>query len=71
MMRGSTLAVLLVCAGLVLGLAQAQEVQRSVAAESVIESIKRQGVIRIGLATFTPWSMRAVNGDLIGFEPPA
>ena len=26
-------------------------------------------MIRIGLSTFTPWSMRALNGDLIGFEP--
>ncbi len=71
-MRTSALAVLLACAGLALGLAspgRAQDVQRSVAAGSVIESIKRQGVIRIGLSTFTPWSMRAVNGDLIGFEP--
>jgi len=72
MMCRSTLAVLLVCAGLALGAsspAPAQDAQRLIAAGSVIESIKRQGVIRIGLATFTPWSMRAVNGDLIGFEP--
>ena len=49
--------------------AQAQGVSQSIAAESVIESIKRQGVIRIGLSTFTPWSMRALDGELIGFEP--
>lgn len=66
------LAALLISTGLALGAsapAVAQDVRQSIAAESVIESIKRQGVIRIGLSTFTPWSMRALNGDLIGFEP--
>ncbi len=66
------MAGLLVSAGLALGAswpALAQDVRRSIAAESVIESIKQRGVIRIGLSTFTPWSMRAMNGELIGFEP--
>lgn len=64
------LAALLISTGLALGApAPAQDVRQSIAAESVIESIKRQGVIRIGLSTFTPWSMRALNGELIGFEP--
>lgn len=66
------LAALLISTGLALGAsapAFAQDVRQSIAAESVIESIKRQGVIRIGLSTFTPWSMRALNGELIGFEP--
>lgn len=36
--------------------------------ESVIEKIKEEGVIRIGLSLFTPWSMRDLNGELIGFE---
>jgi polar amino acid transport system substrate-binding protein len=34
----------------------------------VIETIKKDGVIRIGLSIFTPWSMRDKNGELIGFE---
>ncbi len=66
------LAALLISTGLALGASAptlAQDVRQSIAAESVIESIKRQGVIRIGLSTFTPWSMRAINGELIGFEP--
>ena len=69
--RKKVLAVLLAWAGLALaGLpALGQDVRQSIAAESVIESIKRRGAIRIGLSTFTPWSMRAMNGDLIGFEP--
>ena len=43
--------------------------------QSVIETIKQDGVIRIGLSLFVPWSMRDKNGDLIGYEldvgPPA
>ena len=38
-------------------------------AESVIETIKKRGVIKIGLDLFVPWSMRDKNGDLVGFEP--
>ncbi|MEP0964036.1 MAG: transporter substrate-binding domain-containing protein [Roseobacter sp.] len=46
----------------------AQETRQSLAGESVIESIKREGVIKIGLSIFRPWSMRDLNGDLVGFE---
>ena len=38
-------------------------------AESVIETIKKRGVIKIGLDLFVPWSMRDKNGELVGFEP--
>lgn len=38
-------------------------------ADSVIETIKKRGVIKIGLDLFVPWSMRDKNGDLVGFEP--
>ncbi|WP_108485467.1 transporter substrate-binding domain-containing protein [Oceaniglobus ichthyenteri] len=48
--------------------APAQQVTQSLTQESVIETIKQEGVIRIGLSIFTPWSMRDVNGELIGFE---
>jgi polar amino acid transport system substrate-binding protein len=48
--------------------AMAQSVTQSISSESVIETIKKDGVIRIGLSIFTPWSMRDVNGELIGFE---
>ncbi|MCL6286180.1 transporter substrate-binding domain-containing protein [Ruegeria sp. 2012CJ41-6] len=44
------------------------DVQQELSSESVIEGIKRRGVIRIGLGMFVPWSMRDTNGDLIGFE---
>jgi len=60
------LVSLALAATLAMGLAQtaaAHEVK-----ESVIETIKKRGVIKIGLSVFVPWSMRDKNGDLIGFE---
>ena len=46
----------------------AQSATQALSSESVIETIKQDGVIRIGLSLFVPWSMRDKNGDLIGFE---
>lgn len=48
--------------------ASAQSAGQALAAESVLTTIQEEGVIRIGLSIFTPWSMRDVNGELIGFE---
>ncbi|MDP5218537.1 transporter substrate-binding domain-containing protein [Ruegeria sp. 2205SS24-7] len=48
--------------------AWAQSATQGLSSESVIETIKQDGVIRIGLSLFVPWSMRDKNGDLIGFE---
>jgi polar amino acid transport system substrate-binding protein len=48
--------------------AQAQQTRQALSSESVIETIKERGVIKIGLSIFTPWSMRDLNGELIGFE---
>ena len=48
--------------------ASAQSTSQALSTESVIESIKEDGVITIGLSLFTPWSMRDLNGELIGFE---
>jgi polar amino acid transport system substrate-binding protein len=48
--------------------AMAQSTSQTLSSESVIETIKQDGVIRIGLSVFTPWSMRDINGELIGFE---
>ncbi|MDE0003534.1 MAG: transporter substrate-binding domain-containing protein [Rhodospirillaceae bacterium] len=47
---------------------QAQNARQELSAESVIETIKRRGAIKIGLSLFMPWTMRDLNGDLIGFE---
>ena len=46
----------------------AQQVAKELSGESVIETIKQRGAIKIGLSLFVPWSMRDKNGDLIGFE---
>jgi len=48
--------------------AAAQDISQSLTSESVITRIQQEGVIRIGLSLFVPWSMRDVNGELIGFE---
>ena len=56
--------------GAALGAAMAVSAALPAAAQnkSVIETIQEDGVIRIGLSLFVPWSMRDKNGDLIGFE---
>ena len=48
--------------------AASQSATQGLSSESVIETIKQDGVIRIGLSLFVPWSMRSKDGDLIGFE---
>ena len=50
------------------GAAWAQNTGVNLASESVIEIIKKRGVLRIGLDFFVPWAMRAKNGDFVGFE---
>ena len=47
---------------------RAADTQQSLAAESVIETIKKRGVLKVGMSTFVPWAMRDKNGELIGFE---
>lgn len=49
------------------GAARANALQ-DLAAASVIETIKKRGVLRIGMSTFVPWAMRGKSGNLIGFE---
>lgn len=48
--------------------AVANEVQKQLSSESVLETIKKRGTIKIGLSTFTPWAIRSKTGELIGFE---
>ena len=40
--------------------AYAQNVSKQLTSESVIEKIKRRGVVRAGVATFVPWVMRSI-----------
>ncbi|MGI3183600.1 transporter substrate-binding domain-containing protein [Nioella aestuarii] len=48
--------------------AVAQSASQALTSDSVITTIQEEGVIRIGLSLFVPWSMRDLNGDLIGYE---
>jgi polar amino acid transport system substrate-binding protein len=48
--------------------AAAQDARADLSKTSVIEQIKENGVIKIGLSVFVPWSMRDKKGELIGFE---
>ncbi len=36
--------------------------------ESIIETIQKNGVIRVGMSTFVPWAMKDKQGNLVGFE---
>src|SRR5258708_35725643 len=47
---------------------RAQDIRQQLSTSSVVEEVKKRGVLRIGLSTFVPWSMRDKKGDLIGFE---
>jgi len=38
------------------------------AQESIIESIQKEKVLRVGMSTFVPWAMKDKQGELIGFE---
>ncbi len=40
----------------------------SFAGKSIIETIQKQRVIRVGMSTFVPWAMKDKHGNLIGFE---
>ncbi|MEP6065086.1 MAG: transporter substrate-binding domain-containing protein [Paracoccaceae bacterium] len=48
--------------------ASAQDARQALSSASVIETIKQDGVLKIGLSIFRPWSMRDLNGELVGFE---
>jgi polar amino acid transport system substrate-binding protein len=48
--------------------AVAQSAQQQLSSESVIETIKKRGALKVGLSTFVPWAMRDKKGELVGFE---
>lgn len=61
------LAAALLLAGLAFTTGASAQSQQ-IASESVIETIKQRGVLRVGMSTFVPWAMRNREGELIGFE---
>jgi len=48
--------------------ALAQDTIQALSSESVIETIKKRGTLKVGLSTFVPWAMRDNDGNLVGFE---
>ena len=53
----------------VLAAAGAQaDVKRDLTSASVLEEIKKRGVMKVGMSTFVPWAMRSKSGELVGFE---
>ena len=42
--------------------AAAQSAQQQLASESVIETIKKRGALKVGMSTFIPWAMRDKTG---------
>jgi polar amino acid transport system substrate-binding protein len=44
------------------------DAQQEISASSVIEEIKKRGVLKVGMSTFVPWAMRSKEGELVGFE---
>ncbi len=36
--------------------------------ESMVDSVKKRGVLKVGMSTFVPWAMNDKAGKLIGFE---
>jgi polar amino acid transport system substrate-binding protein len=58
-------AAVLALALLLPPLARTQNASQQLAADSVLETIKKRGAIKIGMSTFVPWAMRDKNGELI------
>ena len=44
------------------------DVKRDLTSASVLEDIKKRGVMKVGMSTFVPWAMRSKTGELVGFE---
>ena len=57
-----------IATGLALPSSAQSSATQALSSESAIETIKKRGVIKIGLSLFVPWSMRDKTGELIGFE---
>lgn len=55
---------------LILGssISYAATIQQDISAASTIETIKKRGVLKVGMDIFQPWAMKDKNGKLIGFE---
>ena len=48
--------------------AAARDEPKRPASGSVVETIGKRGVLKVGMSIFVPWAMRNGNGELVGFE---
>ncbi|GAB6190543.1 transporter substrate-binding domain-containing protein [Desulfocastanea catecholica] len=64
-LRLTTFALLLLC---ITGFSHAATMQQEISAASTIETVKKRGVLKVGMDIFQPWAMKDKNGKLIGFE---
>jgi polar amino acid transport system substrate-binding protein len=64
-LRLTTFAILLLCLS---GFSYAATIQQEISSASTIETVKKRGVLKVGMDIFQPWAMKDKNGKLIGFE---
>ncbi len=48
--------------------ALAESASQQLVSESMVETVLKSGVLRVGLSTFVPWAMQDKSGNLVGFE---
>jgi len=60
-----TLTLLFLCLS---SFSYAASVQTDIVRSSTIETIKKRGVLKVGMDIFQPWAMKDKSGKLIGFE---
>jgi len=60
-----TLTLLLLCLS---SFSYAASIQTDIVRSSTIETIKKRGVLKVGMDIFQPWAMKDKTGKLIGFE---
>lgn len=64
-LRLFTFVLLVLCLGT---FSKAASIQQDLTAASTIETIKKRGVLKVGMDIFQPWAMKDKNGKLVGFE---
>ncbi len=50
------------------GVSYAGSIQKDISSSSTLETIKKRGVLKVGMDIFQPWAMKDKTGKLIGFE---
>jgi len=64
-LRLITFTLLLLCSS---SFSYAATILQDLSAASTIETVKKRGVLKVGMDIFQPWAMKDKNGKLIGFE---